>query len=602
MNHLPYSEMHLICLVITTMNILILQSNEFVDQQTATYSQPENIMEPKLLHFRKSYVFLFYEDPYIVVGAKNTIVVINTTSLASASEHVVLSWNSLDPNLCITSAFHVHINREYMPRQTQAGAVRLVCGQTGLNRTELLEDDRLMFDGMLCSYWYHPVRAIFQPWTRVHAGSVLWFALLTNTLDSKLLFAAKLLLSKHTLVIVDARTNIGIVVGYLQHVVNDKREVMSAKPWLSRFELAERTDRAAQRTATHQTAWTYKDTEIDQTGWLSNAESNLWFSDQVQFHQLAAVNEQYFYGVFTEEDILTVSDPTDNLGTRPSRMVTQVVRVCQRDPGQGKAGQFLTTNGVFTTFRKTRLRCQTSAGRQISTKMRSSSRLQSLELTRAVAVSEFVTTDNRKDHVFYALMTTSDSVTSVYGLCAFRLSDIDLALNYDRLFTWQSADVPSESWLERFLRNITPFSNPSEGEGSTLRQTTYGKSIGENIRVISQTPMTQAIANASKTCPSTTLPEYFARFATQHPHVASSVLAFAPNSPDSRSAEALVYFRLPTTSEHAIEIGNPTSLVVDWSSRSTDVDKVYIGTGKPIITNFQSTIVIKLMLSFISLN
>ncbi|KAA3677360.1 uncharacterized protein DEA37_0002839, partial [Paragonimus westermani] len=275
-------------------------------------------------------------------------------------------------------------------------------------------------------------------------------------------------------------------------------------------------------------------------------------------------------------------------GTRPSRMVTQVVRVCQHDPGQGKAGQFLTTNGVFTTFRKTRLRCQTSAGRQTSRNMRSSSRLQSLELTRAVAISEFVTTDNRKDHVFYALMTTSDSVTSVYGLCAFRLSDVDLALNYDRLFTWQSADVPSESWLERFLRNITPFSSPSEGEGSTLRQTTYGKSIGENIRVISQSPMTQAIANASKTCPSTTLPEYFARFATQHPHVASSVLAFAPNSADSRSAEALVYFHLPTGIEHAIEIGNPTSLVVDWSRTSTDVDKVYIGTDRGNILSVRS--------------
>ncbi|KAF5401196.1 hypothetical protein PHET_05443 [Paragonimus heterotremus] len=514
---------------------------------------------------------------------RNTIVIINTTSLASASEHVVLRWNSLDPNLCITSAFRVHINRKYMPRQTQPGTVRLVCGQTGLNRTELLEDDRLMFDGMLCSYWYHPVQAIFQPWTRVHAGSVLWFALLTNTLDSKLLFATKLLLSKRTLVTVDARTNIGVVVGYLQRVINGRRELISPKPWFSRFELDRPVDHASEIITTHQTSWIYKDTEADQSGWLSNAESNLWFTDQVQFHQLAAINEQYFYGVFTEEDILTTSDPTDNLCTRPPRMVTQVARVCQHDPGQGKAGQFLTTNGVFTTFRKTRLRCQTSAGRQTSTKMPPTSRLQPLELTRAVAVSEFVNTDNGEDHVFYALMTTSDSVTDVYGLCAFRLSDVDLALNYDRLFTWQSADVPSESWLERFLRNITPFSHPSEGDGSTLRQTTYGKSVGEHIRVISQTPMTQAITNASKTCPSKTLPEYFARFATQHPHVASSVLAFTPNSAESRSAEALVYFRLPTTNEHVVEIGNPTSLVVDWSKRSTDVDKVFIGTGKSIM-------------------
>ncbi|KER22119.1 hypothetical protein T265_14940, partial [Opisthorchis viverrini] len=79
------------------------------------------------------------------------------------------------------------------------------------------------------------------------------------------------------------------------------------------------------------------------------------------------------------------------------------------------------------------------------------------------------------------------------------------------------------------------------------------------------------------TCSPTPLPEYYARFATLHPLIASSALAFEslPDGTRRFTGNALSAFTLPHTVEGVLDL--PTSMTVKWAI-SDGVDVIHIGT------------------------
>ncbi|TGZ70895.1 hypothetical protein CRM22_002936 [Opisthorchis felineus] len=182
--------------------------------------------------------------------------------------------------------------------------------------------------------------------------------------------------------------------------------------------------------------------------------------------------------------------------------VTRIARVCQNDPGQGKAGEFLATNGVFSTFRKVRLQCRVDHSLGASTDDNESlgaDHSPQLELTRALAVSELVPTDDGRDHVFYAVMTTSDPITRILGICAFSLQSVDEALNRPQVFTWQTSD--SDNWLQRFWRTVLPltgWSSASDDDFTYSTWSSYPTPGSSTLRIVGNTPMIEAITKSAE--------------------------------------------------------------------------------------------------------
>ncbi|GAA56972.1 hypothetical protein CLF_111917 [Clonorchis sinensis] len=528
-----------------------------------------------------------HHEREIHLGPRNTIVVISTSP--PASKEIVVIWNSADKQLQITSAMHIYSDDPDERFVLAGGVARLVCAKTQMNHSYFLEDSRLLLDGVVCSFWLQPSNPI-HVWTRVQSGSKLWASLLSRQLNSEVLFASTVLSSNEGIHHIDASTQVGLVAGFSDHQSSESSSttadyfVDQKKPWISRFcfSTTPSTHASSSHPQTHP-AWAPQ-VPVNQAlhGWLSNSESSLWFGGHVQFHRVAAIGQKYFYVILTEDDIVSASVPTDSESIFRTVRVTRIARVCQNDPGQGKAGEFLATNGVFSTFRKIRLQCRVDHSLGASTdenKSLGADHSPQLELTRALAVSELVPTDDGRDHVFYAIMTTSDPITGILGICAFSLRSVDEALNRPQVFTWQTLD--SDNWLQRFWRTVLPltgWSSATDDEFTYSTWSSYPTPGSSTLRIVGNTPMIEAITKSAETCSPTPLPEYYARFATLHPLIASSTLAFesAPDGTRRFTGNALSAFTVPHTVEGGLNL--PTSLTVKWATHD-GVDVIHIGTG-----------------------
>ncbi|KER22120.1 hypothetical protein T265_14941, partial [Opisthorchis viverrini] len=306
-------------------------------------------------------------------------------------------------------------------------------------------------------------------------------------------------------------TQVGLVAGFLDHQSPQSSSttadyfVDQKKPWISRFCFSPTpTTHGSSSHPQNHPAWAAQ-MPVNQAlhGWLSNSESSLWFGGHVQFHRVAAIGQKYFYVILTEDDVVSASVPTDSQSIFRTVRVTRIARLCQNDPGQGKAGEFLATNGVFSTFRKIRLQCRVDHSlvgvSADDNKSFVADHSPQLELTRALAVSELVPTDDGRDHVFYALMTTSDSITGILGICAFSLRSIDEALNRPQVFTWQTSD--SDNWLQRFWRTVLPltgWSSSSEDDFTYGTWSAYPTPGSSTLRMVGNTPMTEAISKSAE--------------------------------------------------------------------------------------------------------
>ncbi|TGZ73917.1 hypothetical protein CRM22_001248 [Opisthorchis felineus] len=466
--------------------------------------------------------FLYHEPPYVAFGVRNTIVVISTSP--PASKEIVVNWNSADKQLQITSTMQIYSDPD--ERFVLSGGVaRLVCAKTQMNHSYFLEDSRLLLDGVVCSFWLQPSNPIHL-WTRVQSGSKLWASLLSRHLNSEVLFASTVLSSNEGIHHIDASTQVGLVTGFLDHQTSESRStttdyfVDQKKPWISRFSFSTIPTHASSSHPQNHPAWAPQ-VPVNQAlhGWLSNSESSLWFGGHVQFHRVAAIGQKYFYVILTEDDVVSASVPTD------SQMISR-----------------------FKFFL--------------------------LGYYRSLWKIE----DDGRDHVFYAVMTTSDPITRILGICAFSLQSVDEALNRPQVFTWQTSD--SDNWLQRFWRTVLPltgWSSASDDDFTYSTWSSYPTPGSSTLRIVGNTPMIEAITKSAETCSPTPLPEYYARFATLHPLVASSTLAFEslPDGTRRFTGNALSAFTIPHTVEGGLNL--PTSMTVKWAI-SDGVDVIHIGT------------------------
>ncbi|CAL8096305.1 unnamed protein product [Calicophoron daubneyi] len=553
---------------------------------------------------------LFTEGSSIFFSLGNSILVTNPDE--STPPRVLATWFTTDSHLIITSCLRlVHPSTGLKNKN-----IYLVCASTALNGSDPLEDSRLLFDGMLCSFWFRP-HDTSEQWIRMPSGSQLWSAAFTTSLESGAIFASRLMLSPASITNIDSLGR-GAVAGYTgKHLYNDYQGQW-LKPWISRFSVSPHKPNLVNDPVV-------VPPKVTSSGWLSNSDSDLWFNGPVKFHNIFATGGKYFYIVFTEEDITRRSSSSDYVYPAPKRSVTRVARVCSNDPGQGEAGAYLTTSGVFSTFRKTRLMCRLSSktawhqpfpheeanhspssinrGEQNGgggTDELLDDRSKYLEFTRALAVSDVIATTDAKDHVFYALMATDESVSGIMAICAFNLRAVNIAIDAEQLVTWHSPGITLRRLFHHLWRKKAIQFDLLGAEDELYSIPINGPFLG----LVRPNLMTEAISKASKTCPSSVLPEYYGRFATLHPLVASTVLAIVPASPGQTSengsekvnpqhtnerpkpmddshmmlGQAIGSFTLPPVGRHS-EREQPTCMTVDWSTNDVS-DIMYVGTDK----------------------
>ncbi|CAH8464742.1 unnamed protein product [Heterobilharzia americana] len=574
-------------------------------------------------HFGK---LMFVENSDLYFSFGNSIYV--NSLCESRQSHEVLQWKNPYPAFKITSAF-------YIPSKTSSSItsencignqmdIYFVCGVNQIRQYPLPQSNTLYFEelGILCSFWK---REMSNKWTLLDKVPFN-----KQTIHPGLIAASHLASYSNYLYSTNVETGYSLVVANPQHKTTSQLSGPHIYGFGPKCQLY-----SAYKTTAHEYQYqkqenyfyfTSKQSKSSEKnsfseGWRSNSYSKLWFGENVQFLLVTNVESKHFYIIFTEQDISAPYTAYEGSLSKIASTITRIGRVCEHDPGLRISASILPNGGgVFTTFRKTRLACRVYSCVHNSKSQRNhcfrnqfnnkqhlqdnkneqvtSSVKNYLEFSQAVAVSEIVPTVDKSDNVFYALMTTVDSISQTYALCAFNLKSVDQSLDIDHLIRLKQT-TKTHSGLSR---TVWREENETHSNLFTSKWT---------VDVVPPSKMTESIMKASKTCPSQPLPDYYSQFATLHPLVGTSVLALntietfenqTTNQNDDRNfqqpGQALEIFTLSDVEEKELH-ESPISLTIQWDNLNTSdsSDIIYIVTNKRTILTVETGVSLKKQIS-----
>ncbi|RTG85877.1 uncharacterized protein DC041_0008268 [Schistosoma bovis] len=206
------------------------------------------------------------------------------------------------------------------------------------------------------------------------------------------------------------------------------------------------------------------------------------------------------------------------------------------------------------------------------------------------------------DHVFYALMTTIDSISGLYALCAFNLNSVDQNLNTDHLIKFKQSNNAYNGLSRMVWRDNN---NNTETNSSSTHYSYYKYTSKWIVDVVSTSKMTKEIMRTSKECPSQSLPDYYSQFATLHPLVGTSVWALnminaVENQTTTTTNESITLLKQPgkalkiftmndLSNETIISKETPIDFKVHWANSiqdNSETDIIYIATSKFYIIYF----------------
>nr|CAH8825831.1 unnamed protein product [Trichobilharzia regenti] len=572
---------------------------------------------------------MFTENSSIYFSMGNIIYMNSLCEAKQSSE--ILEWKTPYPTFTITSAFKIpslslssQTSENCINNQTD---IYFICGINQIRRYIPLQSNILYFEelGIICSFWRRQKLNIwilldFLPFNK-------------QTIHPGLIAASHLASFTNYLYSTDVKTGYSLIVANAQHQSGSQligpriygfgpksqcQTVFDIKnEYLNQYQQQQQqqqTDHQNLPKHTKQTRINESDTITG--GWRSNSNSKLWFGENVQFLSVNHINSKHFYVIFTEQDISPPYTAYEGSLSKLSNTITRIGRVCQHDQGLSISASVLpNAGGVFTTFRKTRLACRAysplnnykkyehrNENRKYAqdTKDEQFNEYETmgdknyLEFNRAIAVSEIVPTINHTDHVFYALMTTVDSLSRIYALCAFNLNAVDQSLNIDHLIRLkQSTNTPSG-----LSRMVWRDENGTYSNMLTSKWT---------VDVVPPSKMTDEIMKSSKICPSQPLSDYYSQFATLHPLVGTTVWAL--NSIDvsenqtveqldhsyfkQKPGQALQIFTLSNIDEN-VSNESPIHFTVQWDKNlhkdDDSSDIIYVATNKRKILTIKTGI------------
>ncbi|KAK4473504.1 hypothetical protein MN116_002867 [Schistosoma mekongi] len=578
---------------------------------------------------------LFVENSDIFFSVMNVIYMNNLCN--PRHSYRVMEWKTPYYTFKITSALKIPLlpcDRNYTYQQE---SIYFVCGVNKIRQYTLLSSNIIHFEelGMICSFWRKE-----EPGSKHQPHS--WIQLNNppfnkQTLHPGLIAASRLGLLPNYISSTDVETGYSLVVANAYHeIVSDFMgpHIYAFGPKdqpSTEFKNAEKLRQQQKAHHCNHQSTSGKEKMNDAKGsfgWRSNAYSKLWFGENVQFLSITNVNSKYFYIIFTEQDISAPYTAYEGSLSEIGSTVTRIGRVCQRDPGSKLPPSILPNGGgVFTTFRKTRLVCRAYSSKNFDNseiyqqnqekhyenddnknkhlhEYKIAKDKSYIEFNRAIAVSKIVPTADKTDHVFYALMTTTDSISGLYGLCAFNLNSVDENLDVDHLIKIRQTNN-AKNGLSRMVWRVN---NKNETTSSIYHSYYHKYTLKWTVDVVPQSKMTKEIMETSKTCPTQSLPNYYSQFATLHPLVGTSVWALNTISLlENQKADQNIIIKQPgkalktftmidLNSEVTITSLNelPVDFTVQWANSIHDkTDVIFIVTNEGKIFTIETGIKLK---------
>uniref|UniRef100_A0A5K4FBG1 Sema domain-containing protein n=1 Tax=Schistosoma mansoni TaxID=6183 RepID=A0A5K4FBG1_SCHMA len=584
---------------------------------------------------------MFVENSNIFFSFMNIIYMNNLCD--SRQSFKVMEWETSYSTFRITSAFKMPTPFSGDNCTGHQINIYFVCGTNQIHRYTLIQSNVLHFEelGMICSFWREEESTSkYQPNTWIQLNNLPYNK---QTIHPGLIAASRLALFSHYVSSTDVKTGYSLVAANVQHemapdLIGPQIYAFGPKDQLS--DAFKKSEKLQQNGCYYHNDITSKRKLAEQKnqffdGWRSNSYSKLWFGENVQFLSISSVNSKYFYIIFTEQDISAPYTAYEGSLSNIGSTITRIGRVCQHDPGSKLSASVLPNGGgVFTTFRKTQLVCRAYSSESIhqeetnhyqsydkfngqgNTKkgyfneQKITNEKSYLEFNRAIAVSEIVPTGDMTDHVFYALMTTIDSISGLYALCAFNLNSVDENLNTDHLIKLKQSNN-AYNGLSRMVWRDNNNNNNNKTNSSSTHYSYYKHTSKWTVDVVSPSQMTKEIMRTSKTCPSKSLPDYYSQFATLHPLVGTSVWALNMiNALDNQTTttnkhitlmkqpgKALKVFTMnDLNNETIISKETPIDFTVHWANSVQDnneTDIIYIVTNKNTIYTIETGIKLK---------
>ncbi|CAH8486684.1 unnamed protein product [Schistosoma margrebowiei] len=554
-----------------------------------------------------------------------------------------MEWETSYSTFKITSAFRTPTTFPGNNCTSHQINIYFVCGTNQIRRYTLIQSNVLHFEelGMICSFWKEEESTSkYRPNTWVQLNNLPYDK---QTIHPGLIAASRLALFSNYLSSTDVKTGYSLVAANVQHetapdLIGPQIYAFGPKDQLSdafkKSEKLEQYDCNYQYNITSKRKLTKQNSQFFD-GWRSNSYSKLWFGENVQFLSISNVNSKYFYIIFTEQDISAPYTAYEGSLSNIGNTITRIGRVCQHDPGSKLSASILPNGGgVFTTFRKTQLVCRAysseSAHQQETNHHQSYDKFNGqentkdgyfneqkitneksyLQFNRAIAVSEIVPTDDMADHVFYALMTTIDSISGLYALCAFNLNSVDQNLNTDHLIKFKQSNNAYHGLSRMVWRDNN--NNNTETNSSSTHYSYYKYTSKWTVDVVSPSKMTKEIMRISKACPSQSLPDYYSQFATLHPLVGTSVWALniinaVENQTTTTTNESITLLKQPgkalkiftmndLSNETIISKETPIDFKVHWANSiqdNSETDIIYMVTNKNKIFTIETGIKLK---------
>ncbi|CAH8487712.1 unnamed protein product [Schistosoma bovis] len=554
----------------------------------------------------------------------------------------IMEWETSYSTFKITSAFRTPTTFSGNNCTSHQINIYFVCGTNQIRRYTLIQSNVLHFEelGMICSFWREEESTSkYRPNTWVQLNNLPYDK---QTIHPGLIAASRLALFSNYLSSTDVKTGYSLVAANVQHeaapdLIGPQIYAFGPKDQLSdafkKSEKLQQYDCNYHYNITSKRKLTKQNSQFFD-GWRSNSYSKLWFGENVQFLSINNVNSKYFYIIFTEQDISAPYTAYEGSLSNIGSTVTRIGRVCQHDPGSKLSASILPNGGgVFTTFRKTQLVCRAYSSESVH--QRETNHHQSydkfngqentkdgyfneqkitneknyLEFNRAIAVSEIVPTGDMTDHVFYALMTTIDSISGLYALCAFNLNSVDQNLNTDHLIKFKQSNNAYNGLSRMVWRDNN---NNTETNSSSTHYSYYKYTSKWTVDVVSPSKMTKEIMRTSKECPSQSLPDYYSQFATLHPLVGTSVWALnminaVENQTTTTTNESITLLKQPgkalkiftmndLSNETIISKETPIDFKVHWANSiqdNSETDIIYIATNKNKIFTIETGIKLK---------
>ncbi|CAH8466240.1 unnamed protein product [Schistosoma turkestanicum] len=204
-------------------------------------------------------------------------------------------------------------------------------------------------------------------------------------------------------------------------------------------------------------------------------------------------------------------------------------------------------------------------------------------------------------------MTTTDSISGLYALCAFNLNSVDQNLNIDHLIKLKQSNN-AHNGLFRMIWRDNNNNNNNEINSSSTYYSFYKYTSKWSVDIVPSSKMTREIMKTSKTCPSESLPDYYSQFATLHPLVGTRVWSLNmihilenQTTPTTTNEHTLLLLKQPGKALNIFTMNDfinetreiPIDFIVQWANSIHDNDMIYIATNKKIIFTIETGIKLK---------